>query len=355
MNGKQLKILGVVTTIIVLGAIWITTARKPSSGQPDAAFFPHLNSQLDKVQNIKITKAGDALATELVRTESGWAVKQRDDYPADLKKVNALLISLADAKVVEAKTSTPANYPLLGVQDVANADATGVQLELTGAEPPFKTLIGKTEATANGTYVRVADQAQSWLISQQLTVPTESNEWLQRDLLDIDASRVQAVHVQISGGATYSALKEKRGDANFDVIPIPKKRELNSVQAANSLGQALVGLQLDDVRPIDSLSAKSSAQASFHTFDGTIIDIVGYTIDDKHWLTVKARFDDALAQRFHVSTAATQPDTSLQSALASGRALAESLNKRTAAWAFAVEGYKYDAIFKPIDQLLKKT
>lgn len=355
MNGKQLKILGLVTTLIVIGAAWVAIARKPSSGELNAAFLPPLNAQLDKVQSIKIVKAGDALAVELVRSESGWTLKQRNGYPADLKKVNTLLIQLAEAKLLEAKTTTPANYATLGVQDVSQAEATGVRLELTGIEPTLKALIGKTDATARGTYVRIVDQAQSWLVDQQVAVSTEASEWLQRELVDIDASRMQEVIVQIASSPPYKAIKEKRDDANFDVTPIPTKRELNSVSATNSLGQALVGLQLDDVRPISELSAlKSSAQASFRTFDGTVIDIAGYTIDDKHWITVKARFDDALARRFHVSTAATQPDTSLQSALESGRTMAESVNTKMAAWAFAVESYKYDAIFKPIDQLLKK-
>jgi hypothetical protein len=352
MNGKQLKLLGLVTAVFIIGAVWISLARKPDD-TPDAALFPQLNTQLDKVRTIKLLKAGDVLAAELNRTADGWTLKQRNDYPADSRKINALLIDLAEAKLLEEKTATAANYPSLGVQDVSLADATGTKIELSGTETAIKLIVGKNDATANGTYVRVADQAQSWLIDKQLTVPAEVGAWLQRNLVDIEAGRIQEVKVQLPGQPAYSASKEKRDD-NFDVGPLPKKRELNSIGVANAMGQALIDLQLEDVRPIAEVANESSAQASFHTFDGLIIDIRGFNIDDKKWITLATRYDTALAQRFDVSTAAAQPDASLKSASESGQAQAETMNKKTAAWAFAIADYKYDAIFKPIEQLLKK-
>ena len=61
---------------------------------------------------------------------------ERADYPADEAKVRKLLIALADAKVVEEKTSNPASYATLGVEDMKGTGATGLRVELAGLPKP---------------------------------------------------------------------------------------------------------------------------------------------------------------------------------------------------------------------------
>jgi hypothetical protein len=216
-------------------------------------------------------------------------------------------------------------------------------------------IVGKSDPMTHASYVRRSGEAKSWLTSE-LSANPEATAWLHRDLLNIGADRIQQVFVQISDSPRYSVVKEKRVDANFDVTPLPKKRELNSVSAANSVSQVLTNLELDDVRLLTELADKKSvAQASLHTFDGLIIDISGYTLDDKHWIAVKASFDDSLAKRFHLATATKDPKTdSLEAANDMTRAEADLLNKQLGQWAFAVAPYKYDALFKPVEELLKK-
>src|SRR5258708_21640240 len=46
-----------------------------------------------------------------------WTVAERGDYPADVSKLRKLLLALSDAKIVEEKTSNPANYPVIGLED----------------------------------------------------------------------------------------------------------------------------------------------------------------------------------------------------------------------------------------------
>jgi hypothetical protein len=287
---------------------------------------------------------------------TGWSIKERSDYPADTQKVNALLLALEDAKLREEKTSNPTNYATLGVQDLTAPGATGALVELAGPNlsGAVKLVVGKSDAMTRASYVRRFGEAQSWL-TNEIQVNTDATAWLRRDLLNIGADRIQEVLVQISGSPRYSVVKEKRADANFDVTPLPKKRELNSVSAANSVAQILTSLQLDDVRPAAELSNnKSAAQTSFHTFDGLTVDFCGYKIEDKHWITVKAGFDDSLAKRFHLATESKDAKATPESGNDKIQTEAESLNKQFGEWAYAIAPYKYDAIFKPVEELLKK-
>jgi hypothetical protein len=360
MNSRQLTSLGIAALAIIIGAVWIGLARRPSTDS-SAALFPALKGQLGKVQALQIYAAGNQLTAEINRSQTGWSLKQRNNYAADSAKINALLLSLEGAKVREEKTSNPENYATLGVQDLVTPGATGTRVELVGIDPPVKLIVGKSDSTSRASYVRRAGEPNSWLVSEQFNVTTDAASWLQRDLMNIGADRIQEAVIQIAGSPRYSAIKAQRADANFDVTPLPRKRELNSAGAANAIAQALVSLQLDDVRPRAELEAtKGAAQTTFHTFDGLVLDVSGYSIDDKQWITVNARFDETLAKRFYLpsTTASKDPaataDTSLESAAAKVRAEADALNKQLGEWAYAVAPYKYDALFKPVEQLLRK-
>jgi hypothetical protein len=63
-----------------------------------------------------------------------------------------------------------------------------------------------------------------------------------------------------------------------------------------------------------------------------------------------------LAKRFHVATESKdiKTDTSVEAASNKIRTEAELLNKQLGQWTYAIAPYKYDAIFKPVEQLLKK-
>jgi hypothetical protein len=360
MNSRQLRWLSVIALAVVIAAVWIGFTRTATShsGEQRARLYPALQGQLAKVQAVRIFIPGDQLGVELARSTSSWTVKQRNGYPADTQKVNALLLALEDAKLREEKTSNPASYATLGVQDLTAPGAVA-RIEISGPDlapgQPINLIVGKSDAGTRASYVRRAGEAKSWL-TDEILVSVEAATWLQRDLLSISADRIQEVQVQIANSPRYSAVKEKRADASFDVTPLPKKRELNSVSAVNLFAQALTSLQLDDVRPIADFAGKSAAQTNFHTFDGLIIELSGYVFDGKQWISVKASFDESLAKRFHVATESKdiKTDTSVEAASNKIRTEAELLNKQLGQWTYAIAPYKYDAIFKPVEQLLKK-
>lgn len=358
MNSRQLALLSAAALAIILVATWLGLSRKPGN-EPSALLYPDLKGQLAKVSGVRVYKGAEQLVVEAARAESGWTIKQRDGYPGDAAKINGLLLALEEAKLREEKTSNLDNYAALGVQDLS-ADATGSRIELDGVEPQIKLIVGKSGGAADGAYVRRVGESKSWLVSGQFTVPGDATAWLKRDLLDIGADRMQEAQVQLSN-SRYTTAKAQRADANFDVTPIPKGRELSSVSAANAVAQTLVALQLDDVRPASELAnEKSIGVARYRTFDGLTLDITGYSSNDKHWITAQVGFDEALAKRFHLPAKAAddkapaKEDTSLRESIDKVRAEADALSKRLNGWAFAIPQYKYDAIFKPLDELLLK-
>jgi hypothetical protein len=355
MNSSNLLKLTIAAAVLILGAWWLTTRNSATSDVAEAALYPELKGKLAEVQRLRVFGKGDQLAVEIVREGDAFLVEQRHRHPADNSKVKTLLVNLESAKLREEKTANPANYNALGVEALSEDSATGTRVELTGAA--VNLVIGKKATDAKANYVRRAEDKTSWLIDVELDAPTDPSQWLQRNVLDIAANRIAEATVEVGGGKPYTASKAKQADAHFDVTPIPKGRELSSVSAAAPLAQSLTGLQLEDVRPIAELANdKPAHRATLRTFDGVTIHIAGYGSGDDNWITLSASFDEALAKRFHPSDAQAakeKAEADVSAAFQKARGEAEAINKQSANWAYSIPAYKFEQLFKPLEQMLK--
>lgn len=354
MNSQNLLKLIIAATVLILGAWWLAHRNTATHDAADAALYPALKGKLADVQGIRIYGKGDQLAVEIKRDGDAFLIEQRHRHPADNGKVKTLLVNLESAKLREEKTSNPVNYSALGVQPMTDADAEGTRIELTGAA--VNLVVGKRNNDAKANYVRRTDDKTSWLINVELDAPADASQWLQRNVLDVAATRIAEATVTAGGAKPYTASKAKQTDAHFDVTPIPKGRELSSISAAAPLSQTLANLQLDDVRPIAELANdKPAHRATLRTFDGLVINIAGYGSGDDNWITLSANFDAALAKRFYQadSQADAEKTDAADATFKSAQDEAEAINKRSANWAYSIPAYKFEQLFKPLEQMLK--
>jgi hypothetical protein len=378
MTSRKLLILAIVAVVAVLGGIWLAGRQTSTSSGEVATLYPDLKKELDAVTAVRIVKAGGTTAVEMKRGESGWTVSERSNYPADEAKLRTLVTNLADAKLLEEKTSTAENYPTLGVEDISNAAAGGIQVELDGPKQPVKLIVGKQAQGGQSHYVRRAGEPKSWLVNKDVDTSASPDQWLRKNILDVSADRVQSAEVTIAGAKPYSALKKTRADADFAVEGLPKGKELSSPSAADSFATALAGLTLTDVQSASAMTDKPSAQAVIKTFDGLVAEATGWKKDDKHFIALKTSYDAAQAERFKVATAeaekkdaAPADEKKADAANTEGAPPADKAaapepakpnveeeatksNAQLTGWVYEIPAYKYDAIFKPLDELIKK-
>ena len=383
MTPRRLLILGAAAVVVLVGALLLSNPRSSADQKSAGALYPQLKEQVNAVTAVRIFKAGDAKAVEVQRKDAEWNVVERSGYPADVAKVRKLLLALAQAKPLEEKTSNPQNYPTLGVEDVSDAKATGVRIELEGTPKAVNLIVGKAGSGANSTYVRRVGEPASWLVDQSLTASSNPHDWLRSSVIDISADRIQSATITLGSAKPYSAAKTTRADADFTVDGLPKGKQLSAPAAANGFASALSALTLADVRPASDFSAdKPIAHATYRTFDGLVAEVDGWMKDSKHYVAIKTSYDKALAQRFHVETtapekatdkaagkseakpadtaatptAATQSIDAAQKAAAANEKIEDAarINTALAGWVYEIPEYKYEAIFKPLDSLLKK-
>lgn len=379
MNSRRLLALVALVVLVVAAALWLSHERQPQrDAQAARKLFPNLDTELQKLAEVRLVTAGDVSAITLKREGERWCVVERDCYPADVAKLSRLLFALRDLHLIEEKTANPHNYAVLGVEDPKDEKASGVRVDLLGMEQPVSLIVGKTAGGESG-YVRIAGEARSLLAAPQVPLEREARNWLDRKLLDVPAERVQQVRISVPKSRAYTAVRERRDQADLAVADLPQGRALANPAAANPIAAALLGLNFDDVRPASPASsatetapppARSTAagqsRAEYRLFDGTTITVTGHQEDDHHWIAVAVGFDATQYRRFAPDPAAKDaakekvPSDKAGSAPeappseAEVRKIAETLASRVDGWHYQVPEYKFESIFQPLDELVKK-
>jgi hypothetical protein len=368
MTSRRLLILGIAAILIAVAGVWLA-GREGSSGTgaPSGALYPELKAQLNAVNAVHLYKAGDARVVELVRKDDVWKVSDRDSYPADDGKVRKLLIEMADAKIAEQKTSDPQHYATLGVEDTKGTAAKSVRIELAGMPKAVDLIVGKQAVGARSNYVRRAGEPQSWLIDKTIDTSPAPDAWLRKDIIDVSADRMQSATVTTKDAKPYSAAKSARAEQNFTVTGLPKGKSLSAPTAANSVAMALTALSLSDVKPASAFqSTPPAARAQFKTFDGLVVDVDGWVQDQKHFVALHPSFDAAQAERFKVATAPAEEkkdakkdekkdekkETPPPPAAPNVADDVKKVADKVTGWVYEIPDYKYESLFKPVDQLV---
>jgi hypothetical protein len=357
MTSRRLLIFAVLAVAAVAGAVLLANQRASTSQAQSDLIYPKLKAEADSVKAIRIYKAGNERALELIRDGANWTVTERHGYPIAAVKARRLVQALASAKTVEEKTADPTKYAALSVDDVTEADAKGVRIELEGPQTPVNLIVGKDGPGGKSSYIRRNGETQSWLVNEQLSASPEVRDWLDKDIINVSADRIQSASIAIEGQKPYTVAKRSRADADFKVDALPKGKELSGPSAANNAASALMSLSLDDVRPKgDVATGKPAAQATYKTFDGLVVQLQGFKTDDKRYITLTPTYDAALAEQFRVQTT-TDEKAKSDTSPSAGANIEEEANKaatKVANWAYEIPEYKFDAIFRPMDEMLKK-
>jgi len=339
MNNRTVLILLGVAAVLILLASLGSLQKEPESTQAGRLFFPELESILGEANQVTVLRAGNEPVATLQRTTEAWTVAERDGYPADFAKFRSGLLDLAEARVVEVKTSDPDQYGRLGVEDVSQNMATGVAVRIESPDDSATVLVGEAEGEYR--YLRQADQAESYLVDRNPDFGTETTDWLDTSLLDISGERVQQVSVAHPDGETVLVRKTDAAQANFSVENIPEGRELLYDSVANVMGSVLERLRFDDVAKAGEV--EDTILVEFLTFDGLHMTAEASEINDQGWVRFTANHTLAEAG-LGAGPEESGPDAETEVA---------ELNRRLSGWTFQIPRFKYEQMTRSIEDLLQ--
>ena len=319
MSPRRFAMLMVAALIALCGALYLSSRRNAPADVRGAALFPTLAAELNTVTQTSITKGAAAPAVTLHKTGERWTVAQRGDYPADVAKLRRLLEALGDARIIEEKTAEASNYPIIGVEDPTKAGATGAEVSVVAQDGGHEVIVGKP--VGEGTFVRRAGESKSCTVEPSISVEAEPRAWIDTKLIDIPASTIDEVQIKTPGGTDYTLRRVKPKEGDFALDKVPAGRKALDAKALAPSESTLSGLGAEDVAAAKDLDFGQSSQAVFTLDNGDVVTLIGAAIGDKRWLEVHSAKDAGL-------------DASTENR------------------AFEVASYRYDAIFRPLDQLL---
>jgi hypothetical protein len=303
MTRQRFVLLLAAALVAISGAFYFSTQRNLSRESEGALLLPSLAGDMNSVTAVIVRKDSKTATLTVHKAAAQWTVAERGDYPADVAKLRTLLLTLRDAKIVEEKTSDPARYAVIGVEDPAQPGSAAVEITLIAPSGKHALIVGKP--VGEGNFVRRDGEKRSYSAEPAISVETEPRFWIDSRLIDVPAALIERIEVKPAAGAAY-VIRRLNPDNAFSLDGAPAGRKSLDEHALAPAPTTLTGLNAEEVSPAADIDFSQSSQA----------------IADKHWLQLKSSKDAAL-------TAKVQ-----------GRA-------------FEVASYRYDAIFKPLEQLLQ--
>ena len=329
MNIRTVKILAGVVAILLV--VYLVTGRNNGVGESEL-FLPGLKSQINEVSEVSVAHGGETVT--VAKSDNGWTVVERDNHVADVGVLRELLIALADAKILERKTSNPEKYRLIGV-DYGADESEAATVSIKGSDFEYSVIMGKT-AQSRSRYARIDGEIQSVLIDQNPDLPDSASGWMLRDIVDIGADRIARITIRHSDGEEILIEKESPDANEYQVRNIPEGRELSYATVVNGIAGALGGLEFNDVRASPQDTETPAVVTTFETFEGMTLEIVTFADGDSSWIAVTASAEPASEDAMDTQT------------------IANDINGTVADWQYKIPDYKANLLKRRFDDILKK-
>ena len=330
MNTKSLIILIVLAAVGIAGYLFSTTNSSINSADSiGASIMPGLFEGINEVSQIQIVGAGDQVITSLERGDNQWLVKDRGGYPADIAKIRNTVLALAEAKIIEQKTSKPELYAKLGVTSVESKDASGIKIMITHGAEQQALIVGNPGPQINkNRYVRRADEATSWLIDRKLDLNHDVAYWLQKDILSLEPEDMQAITIELQDGANLEIERVEDDEVKFEVTNLSDPDSVVIDAEIHQVTNALSSMQLLDVVEKDKFVGGEAVYiATYLLNSGVSIVIRAYEIDKDHFMT--------FVPKVHGDSPSDEDQKYVS-----------DLQKITNDWAFKIPNVTYDSINK---------
>ena len=329
MNTKSLMVLVVLLVAGALSYFYSNVERTINSADSIGAhIMPGLYNALNDVSALTVTGAENNVLVTLQRHQDQWVVAERNNYPADLSKIRNAALALAEAKIVEEKTSNINLYVKLGVEEIDTNEATGVKAVVNFADQKQALIVGKPGPQINKTrYVRRADEKTSWLVDRKIDLNYEVAHWLEKDILSVEPAELSTISLRLQDGATLEIFNHKHGEEDVFAVSNLTDPDSQVIEAEiHQVTNALSSFQLLDVENRSTFDGgEPTYTIKFVLKSGVSLELIAYEVEKDHYMAINptAKSSDQVGQDY-----------------------VTNLKKITGDWVFKVPNVTYDSMLK---------
>jgi hypothetical protein len=290
--------------------------------------FPDLAQGLQKATKVEIVHQDKTVDLEL--KDGLWRLGNVGLYPIQQHKLRELLTGLTELRLVEQRTSDPAQFGRLGVDDPKGASAGGdlVRILGDGDQPIAELIIGHKRARAEGNvpdsvYIRRPSENQVWLSEGRIAIDEDPKLWLDRQAINIPADQIASVvvtrgsdHIELDRNGTALEMKAPTDHPPLDTSKL------------EDVAKGLENVSLVDVKPdAADVGGDKVADAVFTTTDGLNVQATLLKLGTEQWARFAASGDAAAKEH------------------------ADTINGTVRGWLYQLGSWKERSIFPAMDDL----
>lgn len=344
MSTRTLIVLVVLGIVAIAGGWYFGVDTIPSEQQTANSgklMFPNLTQRLQQAVKVVVVHQGQNLVIEK-RTVQGhvhWGVASRDYYPVRETKLRSMLTALTELRLMDQRTSDPKQYATLGVEDPGSPTSQSDLLRVLDAsgKPIAALIVGHRRVRSGGNvpdevYVRRPGSKQSWLAEGSLQVDSDPQLWLDRDIMNIDHSRIAKVTVTRDG----ATLEFTRDDDKLALTQPANHPKLDNYKLQD-VSRALELLTFDDVQAEKAPRADPIGTSVFTTSDGLAVTASLYQAPTKPNATVTT--DHKVLAQFTVT------------GTGKSKAEADRLQARLSGWTYELGAWKQSSLVPSLSDL----
>jgi hypothetical protein len=217
MKSRQLMLLVVAALVLGGGGLWVLRQRSAGFERSKTNMGGSLLGAFDgsAVASIRITQGSNTV--NMVSDASGWVVRERGNYPANMTDLAAFVRKLAELKVTRPVKVGASRLPMLQL----SGDASTLVELLDASGKPVKSLrLGKQSTRGgedvmmggggmpDGRYVQVGD-AISLINDPMSTAQPKPENWIAKEFIKVEQPvRVEITHPEATNSFSLSRTNE---------------------------------------------------------------------------------------------------------------------------------------------------
>jgi hypothetical protein len=345
MNNSKLAILGIVAVIMAGWAVLQNRMSRPAATY-DFSPSPLIEGlSIDAIASISVASDGGTKSVTLDRTEKGFAVRDKENYPADISKINGLISKCLDIRVQEKITSNPANHADLKVTPetaryvVSFMDKDGKIIAGAAVSPG--------DPDSGRAHGRLLSSDDVYVIDQDPWISTGAIDYLNSLLLEVPREKIIGIAVHTPKDHYNLSVSEDGEAVKLEGIPAGQKQK-DSV--CKSVFRALSNLSFEDVVKESPEGAVFDSIYSCKLKDTTVYKLEIAKVNEKYYTKLSADFLDKTPvekeRRVESEEELKQKEAKLQ-AIDS----VNTFNERHLGWIYQIPSYKAGDLTKPLSEL----